>query len=68
MDMGFNEVTHWRCQCGIGIKLLTETETDRARINENDRIEVVCPQCGDKQLIHAHRIVELSTEKPEPIP
>jgi len=25
-----------------------------------------CPNCGDTQAIHAHRIVEVTGEKPEP--
>jgi len=56
-------VARWRCKCGVSIKVVTET--DRARINEGVRVEVGCPACGDKQLIYAHRVIEVSTEKPD---
>jgi hypothetical protein len=59
-------VSRWRCKCGISIKVLTET--DKARINEGTRIEVDCPKCGDKQLIYAHRVIEVTAEKPDTAP
>ena len=58
-----SSVARWRCKCDASIKAITET--DKARINENVRLEVVCPKCGDKQLVYAHRIIEVTAEKPD---
>jgi ribosomal protein S27E len=55
------DVSLWRCNCGVNIKVVTET--DRATINEGFKLEVACPNCGDKQLVYAHRIVQVTTEK-----
>jgi len=56
-----SSVARWRCKCDASIKAITET--DKNRINENVRIEVTCPRCGDKQLVYAHRIIEVTAEK-----
>ena len=56
-------VARWRCKCGVSIKVVTET--DKTRINENVSIEAACPKCKDRQVIYAHRIIEISTEKPD---
>ena len=53
-------VARWRCRCGASIKAITET--DKARINDNIRLEVACPKCGDKQLVNAHHIIEVTAE------
>jgi ribosomal protein S27E len=41
------------------------TETDRVKVKEVERIDAVCPQCGDPQTLYAHRIVAVSCEVPE---
>jgi hypothetical protein len=56
-------VARWRCKCGVSVKAVTET--DKVRINENVRIDAVCPKCGDRQPIYAHHIIEITTEKPD---
>jgi hypothetical protein len=53
-----NGVATWRCKCGVTVKVITET--DRTRINEDIRHEAQCPSCGDKQIVYAHRIVEVT--------
>jgi hypothetical protein len=58
-----SSVARWRCKCGVSIKAVTET--DKLHIDDNVRIEVTCPKCGDKQPIYAHRIIEVTTEKPD---
>jgi hypothetical protein len=58
-----SSIACWRCKCGVSIKAITET--DKAGINDNVRVEVACPECGDKQLIYAHRIIEVSAETPD---
>ena len=30
-----------------------------------DASEVNCPECGDKQIVLAHRIIEVTIEKPD---
>lgn len=57
-----NGVSRWRCKCGVSIKVLTET--DNARINEGFKLEVLCPKCGDKQMVCAHRAVQVTMENP----
>jgi len=56
-------IFRWRCKCGIGVKVLTETE--KPRINDGCSLEVDCPHCGERQLIYAHRIVQVTTAPPE---
>ena len=51
-------VATWHCKCGVTVKVLTET--DRARINEDIRHEAQCPNCGDKQIVYAHRILQVT--------
>jgi hypothetical protein len=58
-----SSVSRWRCKCGVSIKAITET--DKARIDDNVRLEVACPKCGDKQLVYAHRIIEVTAERPD---
>jgi hypothetical protein len=58
-----NSVARWRCKCGASIKVLTET--DRAQTEEDARREVNCPECGDAQIVLAHRIIEVTIEKPD---
>jgi predicted RNA-binding Zn-ribbon protein involved in translation (DUF1610 family) len=48
----------WRCKCGVTVKVITES--DSARINEDIRHEAKCPNCGDKQIVYAHRILEVT--------
>jgi len=48
----------WRCKCGVTVKVITET--DDTRINEDIRREAQCPNCGDKQIVYAHRIVSVT--------
>jgi hypothetical protein len=48
----------WRCKCGVTVKAITET--DDTRINEDIRREAQCPNCGDKQTVYAHRIVNVT--------
>jgi hypothetical protein len=56
-------VAMWRCKCGMSVKAVTET--DRLKVKEVERIDAVCPQCGDPQTLYAHRIVAVSCEVPE---
>jgi len=51
-------VARWNCKCGITVKVITETDPER--INEDIRHEAQCPNCGDKQIVYAHRIVEVT--------
>jgi len=51
-------IATWRCKCGVNVKVITET--DRTRINEAVRQEVQCPHCGDRQIVYAHRILEVT--------
>jgi len=51
-------VATWRCKCGVTVKVITET--DRARINEDVRHEAQCPNCGDRQIVYAHRILAVT--------
>ena len=51
-------VATWRCKCGVTVKVITET--DRARINEDIRHEAQCPNCGDRQIVYAHRILAVT--------
>jgi len=51
-------VATWRCKCGVTVKVITET--DRARINEDVRHEAQCPNCGDRQIVYAHRVLEVT--------
>jgi hypothetical protein len=53
-------VATWRCKCGHRVKVITET--DRSRIADVDRLPAACPNCGDKQIIYAHRILSVKTE------
>jgi hypothetical protein len=53
-----NGVAKWRCKCGVTVKVITET--DGTRINEDIRREAQCPNCGDKQIVYAHRIVSVT--------
>ena len=53
-------VVCWRCKCGVRLKAITERE--KARINDNARLEVACPKCGDTQLVYAHHIVEVTAD------
>jgi hypothetical protein len=48
----------WRCKCGVTVKVITET--DRTRINEDVRHEAQCPNCGDTQIVYAHRVLEVT--------
>jgi len=48
----------WRCKCGVTVKVITET--DRVRINQGVRHEAQCPNCGDKQMVYAHRILQVT--------
>jgi hypothetical protein len=54
-------VATWRCKCGASVKVITET--DKGRINDGIRLEAACPNCGDKQIIFAHRIIATTTYK-----
>ena len=58
-----HRVSLWRCKCGVNVKVATET--DRTTINERFKLEVACPNCGDKQLVYAHRVVQGTTERPD---
>ena len=54
-------VATWHCKCGVAVKVITETdETDRTGMNEDIRHEAQCPNCGDKQIVYAHRIREVT--------
>jgi hypothetical protein len=48
----------WRCKCGVNVKVITET--DRTRISEDVRHEAQCPNCGDRQIVYAHRVLEVT--------
>ncbi len=50
-------VATWRCKCGVTVKVITEL--DPSRVIE-DRHEAQCPNCGDKQIVYAHRIIEVT--------
>jgi hypothetical protein len=54
-------VATWRCNCGAGIKVVTET--DRGNSEELDRLKAACPNCGDPQIIYGHRIVTITVER-----
>ena len=56
-------VATWRCKCGIGLKVITET--DRARMADIAELKVVvaCPRCQSEQILFAHRIVSIRTER-----
>jgi hypothetical protein len=54
----------WRCKCGVTVKVITET--DRARINEDLRREAQCPNCGDGQIVYAHRVLKVTMYMGEP--
>jgi hypothetical protein len=58
-----SSVACWRCNCGVSIKAITET--DKAPINDDVRLEVACPNCGHKQIVHAQRIIEVTAETPD---
>jgi hypothetical protein len=58
-----SSVACWRCKCGASVKAVTEI--DKTRIKDNVRLEVACPKCGDKQLVYAHRIIEVTAETPD---
>ena len=49
-----------RCKCGAIIKVVTET--DRAQIADVVPLTIVCPKCGDKQVVLAHSIVSIRVE------
>jgi hypothetical protein len=53
-----NGVATWLCKCGVTVKAITET--DRARINEDIRHKAQCPNCGDEQIVYAHRILKIT--------
>ena len=55
MNKGF---ATWRCKCGVNVKVITET--DRRRISEDVRHEAQCPNCGDRQIVYAHRVLEVT--------
>jgi hypothetical protein len=55
-------VYHYRCKCGVRLKVLTET--DNSRIDERIPLEVPCPKCEEKQVINAHRITKIEVELP----
>ena len=57
-------VTNWRCKCGVTVKVVTET--DRDRIADLEHLTAVCPRCGDKQTVLAHKILSISAKKNEP--
>jgi len=59
------DIVNWRCKCGADIKVVTET--DRTEIEYHIRITVSCPNCGERRLIYAHRIVEVSAEAPQEV-
>jgi len=48
-------VTMWHCKCGTNVKAVTEM--DRANIDHPDRLNAVCPKCGETQIIYGHRLV-----------
>jgi hypothetical protein len=52
-------VATWRCKCGAGVKVIAET--DRQKIAAT--VVAACPDCGDKQVIYAHRIISVTAEK-----
>jgi hypothetical protein len=51
-------VAAWRCTCGVSVKVVTET--DRGTFSDPDRLMAACPNCKDKQVIHAHRIISVT--------
>jgi hypothetical protein len=52
-------VATWRCKCGVRVKVVTET--DRSRMDEHTSVKARCPKCGDVQIVHAHRIITITT-------
>jgi hypothetical protein len=53
-----NGIATWRCKCGVTVKVATETDADG--IHDDVRVEAECPICGDKQLVHAYRIIGIT--------
>jgi hypothetical protein len=53
-------VAAWHCKCGVSVKIVTEM--DATRMTEANRLEAFCPNCGDKQIICAHRITTATIE------
>jgi hypothetical protein len=54
----------WRCKCGTRLKVVAEVdETQRTAT-----AVATCPSCGDKQTIHAQRIISITTDKGENTP
>jgi hypothetical protein len=58
LNFMINGVASWHCKCGVTVKVITET--DRTRINEDIRHEPQCPNCGDKQIVYAHRVLKVA--------
>jgi len=48
-------VSTWRCKCGLRVKVVSELK----RENGGEKLMVACPNCGDKELIYADRIVSV---------
>ena len=54
-------VATWRCKCNATVKVITET--DRAKIGDVERLIAQCPNCGDEQIVLAHRIISTDVQK-----
>jgi len=52
-------VSTWRCKCGVRVKVVAEVDHDTPTAT----VIAACPNCKDRQVVYARRIVEVSHEK-----
>jgi hypothetical protein len=51
-------VVLWRCKCGAHIKVIGEAEQTHPRASQM----AACPKCGEKQLVHAEKILSIAED------
>ena len=51
-------VSHWRCKCGVRIKVVAEMATEKLP----EPVSVACPKCGDVHTIYAEKVISITAE------
>jgi hypothetical protein len=56
-------VATWRCKCGVSVKVVAEADEQKP----TSTVVATCPDCGDKQTVHAYRIISVTNDKGEDV-
>jgi hypothetical protein len=51
----------WWCKCGVQVKVIGQTDW----YTPHEKVTAECPNCGDRQVIYAHRIISVTAERLE---